>query len=151
MKAQLWPRQDGTYSADFLFDNAPPGFEDHFDQSAFVKRLLRGAAYAEYHRPDLTHLCTRPDQAFVRYSTIEERNICGHLVGEPIWGASPSTGSEGVRIIIKPVGPLKEAMVNDLIHNPTGYGLEMRILYTNGEDSDEQELNQIFTADFVQL
>lgn len=149
MKAQLWPRRDGMYNAEFMFDDAPPGFEDLFGDSTFVHRLNRGVAYAEYGHPDIQHLVNHPDQALVRYSTIDERQIAGHLTAETIYKHGlPAV--EGFLLIFKPCGPMGHIAVASMNENMAGWGLGIRMLKDPNEDMDN-EIKVIITADFVQL
>lgn len=143
MQSQLWSQQDGTYYADFMYDDAPRGFEDHWHDSMFVKRLQNGTALAEYNRPDVTQLTNSDSQALVRYCTIEERNVCGYIKAHPL-------GNEGFRLTLHPYGPLKDTMVTALSHNATGYGLYIRYLTSNDDDMDEV-VTRIDTADFIKL
>lgn len=141
MKAQLWPQQDGTYYADFMWDDAPPGFEDHFQESMFATRLRNGEAYAEFGRPDLSGLREHNQQAYIRYCQIDRRSICGHLTATAL-------GNDGIRLTIKPIGPVRDTLVNGLTHNPTGYALYMR--YSTDTQDDETTVVRIDTADVIQ-
>lgn len=143
MKAQLWPLPNGTYYADFMWDDAPPGFEDHFQESMFVRRLNAGNAYAEFGRPDLSGLREHTHQAYMRYCQIDNRSICGLLTAQPL-------GNDGVRLIIRPTGPVRDTLINVLTHNPTGYALYMRYT-TVTQDDDDEKVARIDTADVVQI
>lgn len=143
MQSQLWPQQDGTYYADFMFDDAPRGLEDEFTNSLLVLRLRNGTAFTEYGEPSLEHMHTDQHIRIRRLQSIEERNVCGHVTCEPL-------GTQGVRFTMKPYGPLKERAVNDLIHNPTGYGLKLRT-WSTADDDDELVVKRIDSIDFIKL
>lgn len=150
MQAQLWPNQDGRYYADFMFDDSPRGFEDRFQESLMVKRLIKGALFAELGEPDTSHLAGNPMAVVNRYAMIEDRNIAGHLTCESFMDNS------GFRLWLQPCGPNKEVLLSGLTFNPRGYALRIRIVkgYLDDDevfDDDEEVTLQTYTADVIKL
>lgn len=144
MQSQLWPQQDGFYFADFMFDDATSGFEDILEETMFYRRIDSGQTFAEYGEPEAGHLAGNPMAVFNRFASIEPRNVCAHLT------ATLLPGDSGLRIYVRPYGPFKERMVNDMIHNPTGYGLKFR-LHEEETEGAIPVVKNVYTLDFIKL
>lgn len=150
MQSQLWPNPDGRYYADFLFDDAPRGFEDRFQDSLMMRRLNQGTMFAEYGEPRTEHLAGNPMAVYNRRVMVEEFNIAGHITGEAF-----NDGS-GFRLWLKPFGPNKDYMLQQFSADPQGFALKLRVVKGYLVDSDifepdEEIVLHVFGADVIKL
>jgi hypothetical protein len=132
-------RSNEKFIATIDWEEAPPGFEDAFEQSLFYRRYQESRAYGEYLPPDVTALTGNPTAQHVRLHSIEENRVCLNLLHIGVFHG------RYFQMEVKPYGPLANALYRALNSNFSCY-LEFRT--RTEEDEDGVLVKNILGADF---
>lgn len=145
MQSVLRITGDGKYYADFSMDEAPPGFEDHFDESMCARRFREGRAVAEFGEPNTDGLTGDPVATLRRILCIEDRNICARMFID-----GPSGPNGLFRIWVQPYGWQESAFYRAFETNPKGLALKFRCIEQPDDEGNNKVVN-IPSIDVIQI
>ncbi len=144
MRVPIQRATPGTFYIQIDLEQTPPGFEDAWETSDFVRRLNENRSVGEFNAPDVSTLAGNELATLYRQRLVDEDRTA-IIFGRPMYH-----GNRFIQLEVKPYGRLGKTFEMSMTANPQeAHYVTFRLGKLFDDELDENRVVGIWAADYT--